>query len=205
MILKLQNIILQLELEKNFSIPVEGLIVSDDVNLIMRPGEITLSPKESTEKDWNKVIAQAGKKLPKKLGSVITEEGRKARAYGKHFPVTHLFIAIIYNFDLEQPCRRKFVERALRACFKKAAELKLTNIALNPIGCAYKGIPLKEFSKILVEISEYQMKKKSPLQNIFLLLSSQKEKHLIIEHLKYLDVITGIMPEVSENKNFLEM
>jgi O-acetyl-ADP-ribose deacetylase (regulator of RNase III) len=205
MILKLHNIILQIELEKNFSAPVEGLIVSDDVNLIMRPGEITFSPKKSAPEDWNKLVAQARKKLPKKLGSVITAEGRDAHAYGKHFPVAHLFIAIIYNFDLVQPCQRKFVEKALRACFKKAAALKLTNIALNPIGCAFKGIPLEEFSQILIELSKYQLKKKSSLQNIFLILSSQEEQNLIVEHLKSQDAIKGVMPEIRVNKNFLKM
>jgi len=205
MILKIHNTILHIELEEEFSSPVDCLIVVDDVNLIMRQPEAILKPKKTPPEDWKKIIENAKRKLPKKLGSIVIAQGKEATAYGKSFPVAHLFIAIVYNFELSPPCQKKFLEKALKACFKKAATLNVTNLALNLIGSKNQGISLQTFVQILSLLCQKHIKKESTIKSIFLLLSSEKELNLIMESLSSLKAIRAIMPEASIKQNFLKM
>lgn len=205
MILKIHNTILQIELEEEFSTPVDCLIVSDDVNLIMRQSESILKPKKIAPEDLKKIIAEANRKLPKRLGSIIVAREKKATAYGKSFPAAHLFIAVVYNLELSPPCQKRFVEKALKACFKKAEALNAANLALNPIGCEHHGISLQTFAQILCQISLKHIKRDSSLKTIFLLLSSKEECNLIMESLSSLKAIQAIMPETGMKRNFLEM
>ena len=205
MILKLHNIILHIQLEEEFSTSVEAAIVSDDVNLIMRRGEITLQPKKIEAEDLKKLLVQARKKLPKALGSVILTQGNEAIAYGKRFLAAHLLIAIVYNFDLSPPCQKKFIEKALKACLKKAEGLKVRTLALSPIGCEHKGISLEVFAKILSRLCLKSIKSNSSLKKIFLLSSSLEERNLIIEYLSSLKAIKAIMPKIHLEKKLREM
>jgi len=205
MILKLHNIILQIQLEEEFSTSVDAVIVSDDVNLIMRQGEIALKPKKIEAEDFKKILAQARKKLPKALGSVILAQGKEAIAYGKRFPATHLLIAIVYNFEKSPPCQKKFIEKALKACLKKAESLKVRTLALSPIGCEHKGISLEVFAKILSRLCLKSIKSSSSIKKIFLISSSPEERNLIIEYLSCLKAIKAIMPKIQVDKKLREM